>query len=241
MIGVEWWVAGVVVAVAGVVRGLTGFGSGMILMPGLTLCMGPSRAVVVTVLLELLPALHLFPRALPHCHWRSVLPMAAATAVCVPAGAWLLAHLPPAQLKGALGWLLLGGVALMLPSSTRRPLPLSGGLPLAAGAVSGVAGGALGLGGLPAAAYLLRSSLDERSVRAGLIVLLLVGATLSLVAYARLDVIRFESMIHAAALAPVFLLTMMLGAHGFERLPASRFRVLALALIAIPAVALVLP
>jgi uncharacterized protein len=60
------------VAVAGLVRGITGFGGAMVMTPALSVLIGPTRAVVVALVLETSAAIQLLPDALRKAQWKSV-------------------------------------------------------------------------------------------------------------------------------------------------------------------------
>ena len=79
--------AGIGAVLAGLVRGYSGFGSSMVLVPILALLYNPQFAVVSAVVLELFACIQLVPGAIRHCHWRSVIPMSLASVFAVPLGA----------------------------------------------------------------------------------------------------------------------------------------------------------
>ena len=60
-----------IVTVAGLVRGITGFGGAMLMTPVLSILFGPVPAVVTALLLETAAALVMFPDALPRARWQS--------------------------------------------------------------------------------------------------------------------------------------------------------------------------
>ncbi len=87
------------VFVAGVARGLAGFGTGMIVAPIAGALYGPLAAVVIIVVIDLLPSLPVTTPALRIARWREVLPILAGMAVSVPAGVWLLSSAPELALR----------------------------------------------------------------------------------------------------------------------------------------------
>lgn len=61
------------VALAGLVRGTTGFGGAMLITPLLSAQIGPVPAVATALILETTAALIMFPDALPKAQWRTLL------------------------------------------------------------------------------------------------------------------------------------------------------------------------
>jgi uncharacterized membrane protein YfcA len=64
--------AGLVAVVAGVVRGITGFGGAMVMAPPLALLLGPRVAVPVTMLLEGIAAAPMLWQTRDLVRWRTI-------------------------------------------------------------------------------------------------------------------------------------------------------------------------
>ena len=58
------WLLGLATVLAGLVRGFTGFGSGLVYMPLAALVLPPAQAVAVLVLMDMIGPLPQIPRAL---------------------------------------------------------------------------------------------------------------------------------------------------------------------------------
>jgi hypothetical protein len=87
-------ILGLLAAVAaGIVRGFSGFGSGLVLVPSLTLLVGPAVAVPVVVLLDAVVAAWLVPGAVAHARWPTLLPLGLSAALAIPVGSVALAAL----------------------------------------------------------------------------------------------------------------------------------------------------
>ena len=89
----------VVVAVAGIVRGFSGFGAGLIMVPTLSLLVDPVLAVPLVVLMEAVAGLQLVPGAIQSVQWRTVAPMGIAACLSIPLGSRVLASLDPATMR----------------------------------------------------------------------------------------------------------------------------------------------
>ena len=78
-----------IVAVAGLVRGITGFGGSMVMTPPLSLLIGPPEAVATALFLETLAALQAVPEVIRNVQWRTLLPITVAAALTVPLGSYV--------------------------------------------------------------------------------------------------------------------------------------------------------
>lgn len=219
------------VAAAGVVRGFSGFGAGMILVPTLSLLYSPLVAVVSVVFMELIAAVQLLPWAVQRAHWRSVLPMLAMALMAIPVGAWILVNADPALMRVLIAVIVLGG-ALALSLGWRSPrLAASGGAPLAAGVLSGVMTGSVGLGGVPVVLFYLSGVHTAAAVRASTVVFLFATAVVSLASYLYHGIVSADVVERCAVLAPVFVLSIWLGGRMFGKVSESAFRVVVLTLL----------
>ena len=85
------WAMILIAVAAGMIRGFTGFGAGLILVPSYILLLGPMLAVPIVVLLDAAASVQLMPRAFPLVRWRTLAPLSIAAAVMIPvalANAW---------------------------------------------------------------------------------------------------------------------------------------------------------
>ena len=93
---------------AGFVRGYSGFGAGMVLVPVLSLLYNPQFAVVSVVILELIASIQLLPGAIGQCHWRSVIPLSLSSVLAVPLGSLLLVNLDAETMRRCIALVVLG-------------------------------------------------------------------------------------------------------------------------------------
>ena len=96
-----------VAALAGLVRGFSGFGGAMIYMPLVAAIYDPRIAAVTILLVDFLCTT---PFAIPEirrCNWREVWPISIAMAVGVPFGTWLLLVLDPIVLRWGIAIIVL--------------------------------------------------------------------------------------------------------------------------------------
>lgn len=122
------------VLAAGVVRGLSGFGTGLIVAPIAGALYDPVTAVVLLVIIDSLPTL---PVALPVvklARWREVLPVLAGLALFVPLGVYILKNGDETVLRWVICVIILA-CALTLRSGWRYHGPRSLPSPLALAAL----------------------------------------------------------------------------------------------------------
>ena len=79
-----------VVALAGLMRGFAGFGSGMLMAPIFAILFGPPETVGIIALMELCVSAQLLPEVSRTIQWRFVLLMGLVAAVFLPLGSWIL-------------------------------------------------------------------------------------------------------------------------------------------------------
>ena len=127
--------------VGGFVSGLSGFGTGLAALPLWLVVLPPVLAAPLVVVCSVV-AQCLTLRAIRHAlDWRRVLPFVAGGLAGVPAGAALLALLPPILFKLVIGVFLVAFSGAML---ARRAMPVIGIGGRLADAAVGLGGGLLG-------------------------------------------------------------------------------------------------
>lgn len=206
---------------AGVLRGFTGFGSGMLLAPVLSVLFGPQLTVPTVVGLELLVTVQLLPVAIRQSEWRFIAPAALAAVVGLPVGIYLLVTVDSGVMTRAIAGIVIVFAAIMAfgwryRGAKRWPITLG---------VSGFSGammGATSLGGPAMVLYLLSGPDGAAANRANMIAWFAVaGPFLALLLYLN-GVVGAAAAWHVLLLAPGFLIGSWLGAryfrHSSERL-----------------------
>ncbi len=227
--GLIWAILAVLVA--GFVRGFSGFGAGMIMVPILCVLYNPLVAVVTVALLELIPALQLFPDASKHCQWRTVVPMAITASLAVPFGSLLLLYSSAESMRLYVALIILLAVVILatgwrFKSSEHKPL-----VSLMTGATSGVISGATSLGGLPVVLFFLSGNQSAIISRANIVIFLVSVVVSALVTYIYQNIISLEIIMRAIILAPFFILAIRVGGKYFGQTSDSFFRAFTLWLL----------
>ncbi len=112
------------VLVAGVARGLSGFGTGMIVAPVAGALYGPKAALAIIVIMDSLPTIPVTVPALRIATWREVLPAVIGLILLIPAGVWILTVADPLALR----WLISFTILLCAVALARLALWASGRL-----------------------------------------------------------------------------------------------------------------
>jgi uncharacterized membrane protein YfcA len=158
-----------VVILAGLMRGMTGFGGAMVMAPPLSLLLGPVPAVVIALTLEVAAALVVLREAWPKIDGRILIYLTLPAALTVPLGGYLLLVLDAGIARRMISAVVvLSSLALL--SGIRyagKPRPSTS---VALGSVVGVLLGATSVGAPPVILYLLSGSDPPEVTRANLTV-----------------------------------------------------------------------
>ncbi|MDH4248898.1 MAG: sulfite exporter TauE/SafE family protein, partial [Deltaproteobacteria bacterium] len=210
----EFLGAALVTLAGGMVRGFSGFGLGLVLVPLHSLIYGPAQAVGLLLLFQLASSVLLIPGSWPHIDKGVIGGMSLAAAAMVPLGAWVLVtqdpHLMRTVINGA-----VAGFALLLLAGWRysgRPHPW---LAIVVGAVSGLFGGMVGISGPPVVVFLFAGPDSASNNRHNLIGYFGVLNVVSLLVFLYGGVIQWETLLRAVALSPALYLGLKLGGRLF--------------------------
>ena len=215
---------------AGVIRGITGFGGAMVMAPPLALLLGPRVAVPVTMLLEGIAALPMLWQTRDVVRWRTIGPILAAACVTVPLGGYLLVMAEPLTLRRAIAATVIVFALLLLRGwryAGSRRLGTSIGL----GGLCGVMSGATSIGAPPVILYLLSGPDPIATTRANLTFLLVGISIATLVMLWTQDVLDWNSTLVALAFTPGYYVGLLAGTKLFSRFNDARFRQFTLLLL----------
>ncbi|WP_235961406.1 sulfite exporter TauE/SafE family protein [Falsiroseomonas selenitidurans] len=207
-----------VTALAGLMRGYSGFGTAVILAPAYSVLWGPRVGVPVMLLMELVVSLQLVPKAFAEANRRVILPIGAAATLATPLGAFVLLTADQDLLRRSIGGFVLVFGLLMLSGwryHGSRPLPLN----IAIGTLAGLLKGATGMSGPPVILYLLAGPEAARQHRANLILFFGTIAVVSVIPPALGGLMGWAVLAKVLVLLPVLMLCVPLGAKLFRVLP----------------------
>ncbi len=222
--------AAVVAVIAGMVRGFAGFGAAMVMTPIFSALYGPEIGIVLCMLLEIVVALPLLPRAVRHVDWRAIGLLLLAAIVGAPLGNLVLTMMAPQPMRWVISAIVLSAVA-MLASGWRYSGPPRPAATLAAGAVSGFLNGLSGMAGPPIAFYYLAGTDAAVKVRANLTTYFVFVDLVALSLFFGRDLVGWHTVVQGAFLAPAVVLGGLLGERLFPLASEMFYRRLALALL----------
>ena len=219
-----------IVTLAGLMRGVTGFGGAMLMTPVLSALMGPVPAVATALILETAAALVVFPNALPKVRWRTLLYLTLPAVVTVPLGGYLLLTLDPSVARKIIAAVVVVFSAMLLfgVRYSGSPRPTTS---LVLGSLVGALLGATSVGAPPVILYLLSGPDSATVTRANLTVFVTAISAIGLIMLAVAGAITIALGTSAIALIIPFLSATWLGGRLFARLSDSSVRRLALALM----------
>jgi uncharacterized protein len=206
------------------VRGLTGFGMAIILVPLLGTLMPPERAVILGILLQLLIGPAGLPQILADAQRASALPIAAVAMLTTPLGLAALFWTPPGIARLLIALIAIGAfIAVLLPQrrSEVPPGPLAIGL---TGIASGMLTGFAAMPGPPVIPFYLRQPLAPAVARASMMLVFFGTAMAGSIAAALMGRAGWRDL----AIAGLLYLPMWLGNHlggrAFGRIAPSVWR-----------------
>jgi uncharacterized membrane protein YfcA len=221
-----------IAAIAGVLRGYTGFGSAMVMSPLWAIAIGPAQAIATLVVLEVAVSFQLLPRAVRSTDWRLIGLLTISATAAVPLGVWALVTVDPAMIRRVIGLVVLVWAGAML-WGVRYTGRLSSGATLGIGAASGALMGATGLGGPPVLIYLLSTPARAESNRANIIVFFAIVSVYLIGAFAVGGIYVEETWWRALLMAPIFLGSAWIGANLFDKSSDATYRRVALVFLAV--------
>jgi uncharacterized protein len=155
---------------AAYVRGLTGFGMAIILVPLLGMIIKPEQAVILAILLQLLIGPVGIRASYANCEKPSTFIIAAAAVVATPSGLWLLSVTPHDASRILIAAIAIGAfLAVIMPRRKhgrpgRRATVMTG---LTAGVLTGFAA----MPGPPVVPYYLQNDVTPQTARASMLVI----------------------------------------------------------------------
>lgn len=161
---------------AAYVRGLTGFGMAIILVPLLGLLIPPEEAVVLGILLQLLIGPVGLRKTVVEADRQSAIPIGVIAMVFTPLGMATLAMTPPDVARLLItGAAVAAFVAVILPKSGSNARPGKATI-AATGVASGLLTGFAAMPGPPVVPFYLRRRMDPRIARASMLTIFFLTA-----------------------------------------------------------------
>jgi uncharacterized membrane protein YfcA len=232
--------AALMVFCAALVRGLTGFGMAIILVPLLGMLMAPDRAVILGILLQLLIGPAGLPQIFANAQRVSALSIAAVAMAATPLGLAALFWTPPEIARLLIALIAIGSFVAVLLPPRRSEVPLGAAAIGFTGLASGLLTGFAAMPGPPVIPFYLRQPLEPVVARASMMLVFFGTAIAGSLAAALMG----RAGWHDLGLAVLFYGPMWLGNHlggrAFGRIAPPLWRSAVAGLLGIAALSAVL-
>ncbi|MEL6808386.1 MAG: TSUP family transporter [Pseudomonadota bacterium] len=229
-----WWLLGAIV-VAGLVRGFTGFGSAMIIMPVASSVLGPFAALTFITVVEFWGPLPNLRAAWRTGDAREVGLLLVGAAITLPLGLWALSMLDPAVFGWAVSVVVLVLLVLVM-TGWRYAGRLSRPSIVGVGGVGGILGGLVGVPGPPVIMLYMASALPIAAIRANFLLYLLGIDVLMMAVFVTTGLLDLSAVIVGLVCVPIYMCANVAGAWLFDPSAERLFRALAYIVIALSAI-----
>jgi uncharacterized protein len=208
---------------AALIRGLTGFGMAIILVPLLGMIMRPDEAVVLAIVLQLLIGPVGFKKIFRDSDRPSVTTIAIAAVVTTPIGVWLLAQ-TPADVARVLIAAIAGGAFILVVATRKAIARPSRPASLVAGAAAGVLTGFAAMPGPPVVPYYVREAFSPVTARASMMAVFFATALAGTASVWMLGMLPWRLVILGLLLFVPMVIGNAIGGKGFGLVPAPVWR-----------------
>jgi uncharacterized protein len=220
-----------IIFLAAIVRGFSGFGFSLLTITALSLFYPPSEIIPSIFMLELAASANLLPSIWKDIHWRSLGPLTLGCLIATPIGVWALANFPAAPMQIALSIFVLGATFLMWRGYALKTMPGPFASTLA-GAASGLSNGAFGIGGPPVILFYFASPAGNLAGRASLVAFFLATDVIGLANQSVHGLITWATVVQAAVYLPALLAGVWIGTRSFKGTDPETFRKYVLGILA---------
>ena len=235
----EFAAAFAIALLGGFVRGLTGFGGGLVMVPLFSMMWGPVEAIGAMVGLGVLTLVQVLPPALRVAKLRDAAPMLLGCVFFTPAGVALLVSLDAGVVKKIIALVILTLTSVMLVGWTYRGRrgPLQGFI---VGGLTGFVNGVAGSGGPITVVYVMAEKARAEFQRASIILAMGLSSCMTIIVLFAAGSINTRILVHIAALFAPSVIGTWLGVWLFARLPSGLYRKIVLWFLVAISVALLL-
>jgi uncharacterized membrane protein YfcA len=173
----------IVVTIAGVIQGLTGFGSALVMVPVLSMFLSPREVVPITLVLGTIMNLVIMVQARRSVDRRMLLPLFVPALVGIPIGTLVLLVLPAPFLRILIGGVIISfSLALLAGFSMEIRNERVASVPI--GFASGVLNGSITMSGPPLILFFQNQGMDRARFRANLVTFFFVTNVVTMASFA---------------------------------------------------------
>jgi uncharacterized protein len=220
---IQLLLAGAILIVAYVVRGITGFGSGLIAIPLLAMMLPLTIVVPMIGLLDYSASLSHGLKHRRAIAWREILPLLPFTFIGVGAALYLFKTIDAALLTRFLGgFVLLYALYSLFGGNPHGHATRNWAIP--AGGLGGFIGTLFGTGGPFYVIYLQIRGLDKSAFRATIATIFFIDGASRIVGYTASGFYSKETLILVASGLPIMAVAMYIGGHVHTNISQESFR-----------------
>ena len=221
---------------AAAIRGLTGFGMAIILVPLLGLVIRPDKAVVLAILLQFLIGPVGIKTIIADSDRPSSLMIAGFAVLATPFGLWLLAHTAPDVARLLISFIAIGAFILVILPKGQGVVP-GRAVTAATGVAAGVLTGFAAMPGPPVVPYYLRGAFTPVTARASMMLIFFATAIAGTIASTLLGLATLPLILLAVALFVPMFIGNHLGQMAFGRVSPTIWRSMVALLLGVAGIA----
>lgn len=229
-----WWLL-LGAGLAGIVRGFTGFGTAMVYLPFAGAVVSPVAALVSLITMDIFGPLPLVPGALRKGHPRDIALMGLGLLIMLPVGLYFLVRMEGETYRYLVSFATLICVGLLL-SGVRYTGVLTKPLIAITGGIGGFLGGIAGLPGPPVMVLYMASRLPPETVRANLILYLLIADIAIFPVLALQGVLQLTPVLIGLMVLLPYMAGTAIGAALFDPAKEKLYRAVAFTVITVSAI-----
>ncbi len=210
-------------ALAGLVRGFSGFGAALTFIPLASLVYEPRAAIIA---LWVVDAIGTTPFIVPHLRraaWREVGALLAGSLVAMPAGVWVLANTGAEPLRWGVSLFVLACTVALASGwryQSRPTIPVS----VAVGGFAGFTNGAVGIGGPPLVLFWLGGQSSAAQSRSNIFAYFAFSTLIGFGLYLWQGIFTMPILVFGILLTPFYMIPVRLGDRLFRRGSETLFR-----------------
>lgn len=224
-ISLSYWLAGAaILTFAYLIRGIAGFGSGLIAIPLLALSAPLTLVVPLVVFLDLVASASHGLKDRIHVHWNELWPLLPFSGIGVVSGIFLYKTVDAPMLAQALGVFVISyAIYTLLAKGGDRPASSYWVVPT--GLLGGLIGTLFGTGGPFYVLYLKHRGLPKTEFRATLATMFLLDGSIRVIGYLISGYFNREWLLLTAVALPIMAVGLFIGGHIHTRISARTFQV----------------
>ncbi len=219
-----------IVLVAGLVQGTTGFGSALVMVPFLSLIFLPREVVPVTLVLGTVINIGILVQEYKNVRPKLVFPMFLASAVAIPLGTLMILLISADAIRILIGMVIIP-FAIILFLGWRLELRNERAASIPAGFISGLLNGSVTMSGPPLVIFLQNQGFGKDSFRANIAALFLANNLVTFVTFYLGGLFTVDSLKLSAMFLPAVAAGLGGGILLARRLPEGGFKKVALLLL----------